>query len=76
MAARRSNLILDFASSSTGPAVQPLRSELNLLPVILLHCSFGAFLVPHLSCLFSPQSLSSISSGVAARGVAEEKTSS
>src|SRR6266853_2669071 len=43
-----------------------LMYRVGALPVTLLHCSVGAFRVPYLSCLFSPQSLSSLSSGVAA----------
>src|SRR5258708_27043447 len=39
-----------------------LMYRVEALPVILLRCSVGAFLVPYLSCLFSPQSHASSSS--------------
>jgi hypothetical protein len=38
-----------------------LMYRVGALPVTLLRCSVGAFLVPYLSCFFSPRSLSSLS---------------
>src|SRR6266853_1532903 len=70
------NSICEIGYSRCGASSTVLLPETSLLtdlmyhvralPVILRHCSFGAFLVPYLSCLFSPQSLSSLASGVAA----------
>src|SRR5258705_2086096 len=42
-----------------------LMYRVGALPVTLLRCPVGAFLVPYLSCFFSPRSLSSLSCGVA-----------